>query len=269
MHLLTYRIFLFLLLFILSAGAQSAPSKNAELTAILQKLTEGTSPEHASQIADAIAASPALTEQLNSLTLSKKITEIRVIPTNAIQPTRGIRFGGSLDGTRLILATNLLLALRKNRAYDVVKQSDVLPNNTTFVIGHLAFHASTNDEMAKFDDEMKQKFEERSKATGQHDYTDLLLLSQRTRIENEASAFILGWNYMVDAATQANGGKTLTVEQASTLLVNLRYRFAFAKALELKEGGMQISNTGMIQLNEHNKKAIATALGTSPMADIQ
>lgn len=270
MHSITFRTIICCLLFALSAGARSAPpSPNAALTAVLQKLSESANPEQLSQISSAIAASPALGEQLNALAASRKITEIRVVPPEAIQAVRGVRFGASLNGTQLVLATSLLSELLKNRLYDVVKPNDMLPNNTTFVIGHLAFHAKTTDEMFKFDSDMKRMIEERSKTAGQHDYTDLLLLGQRTQIENEASAFVQGWNYVVDAATQANGGKTLTAEQVSSLLLNLRYRFAITKALQIKDGGIQISNTGMIQMNERNIKAIATALGTSPMADIQ
>lgn len=270
MHSIIFRIFICPLLLVLSAGAQSAsPSPNAELTATLQKISESTSPEQLSQISGAIAASPALTEQLNDLASSRRVTEIRVIPPEAIQQTRGIRFGASFNGTQFVLATNLLVELMKNRAYDAMKLNDVLPNNTTFVIGHLAFHAATSNDMARSDSDIKRMIEERSKTAGQHDYTDLLLLGQRTRIENEASVFIQGWNYVVDAATQANGGKTLTAEQISTILLNLRYRFAFVKALQLKEDGLQISNTGTVQMNERNTKAVAAALATSPMADIQ
>lgn len=270
MHSITFRAVIGCFLLALSVGARSAsPSPNAELTAVLQELSEKASSEQVIQISNAIAASPTLTEQLNDLAASKKITAIRVVPLESIQPAREVRFGASLNGTQVVLAVNLLTELLKNRLYDVVKPNNVLPNNTTFVIGHLIFHAKTNDEMAKFESNMKRMIEERSKTAGQHDYTDLLLLGQRTHIENEASAFIQGWNYVVDAATQANGGKTLTVEQVSTLLLNLRYRFPFAKALQLKEGGIQISNTGTIQMNERNTKALATALSTSPMADIQ
>lgn len=270
MHSITFRAVICCLLFALSAGARSAsPSPNAELTAVLQKLSQSANPEQFSQISSAITASPTLSEQLNELAASGKITEIRVVPLEAIQTVRGGRFGASLNGTQLVLAANLLAELVKNRLFDVVKPNDVLPNNTTFVIGHLAFHAKTTDEMSKFDSDMKRMIEERSKTAGQHDFTALFLLSQRTRIENEASAFIQGWNYVVDAATQANGGKALTTEQVSSLLINLRYRFAFVKALQIKDDGVQISNTGMIHMNERNIKAVATALGTSPMADIQ
>jgi hypothetical protein len=270
MHSIFLRTLICVFLLAISINARSAsPSPNTELSAVLQRLAENASPEQFGQIAGAIAASPILTEQLNDLASSRKLSEIRVVSPDAIQPIRGNRFGASLSGTQLVLSVNLLAELLKNRAYDVVKANDVLPNNTTFVIGHLAFHAKTSDDMAKFDGNLKRKIEERSKAVGQNDFTDLVLLAQRTGIENEASAFIQAWNYVIDAATQANGGKTLAAEQISTLLVNLRYRFAFAKALQLNDGALQFSSTGMIDTNERNVKAVATALRTSPMADIQ
>jgi len=260
----------FLLLLAFPAGAQSVPpSPNAELTAMLQKLSEYASPEQFSQISSAITASPALTEQLNDLASSRKITEIQVRPPEAIQPIQGIRFGALLDGTQLVLATDLLVELLKNRGYAAIKPGTVLPNTTTFVIGHLAFHAKTSDEMARFEEDIKRMVDEKLKSPGRHDYTDIVLLGTRTHIENEASAFIQGWNYMIDAATQDNGGKTLTVDQVSTLLVKLRYRFAFSKALALEEGRIEFIDTGMIPMNERNIKAVAKALSTSTVTDIQ
>lgn len=270
MHSIILRALICSLLLALSAAAQSAaPSPNVELTAVLQELSESATPEQVRQISDAIAASPTLIEQLNSLAASRRITQIRVAPPEAIRSVRGVRFGASLNGTQLVLAVNLLTELLKDRLIDVVKPNDVSPNNTTFVIGHLAFHAKTADEMAKVESDMKRMVVERSKEAGRHDYTDILQLGQRAWMEYEASAFIQGWNYVVDAATQANGGKTLSAEQVSSLLLNLRYRFAFMKALQIREVGIQISNTGMIQMNERNIKAIAEALRISPMADVQ
>ncbi|MDT8992399.1 hypothetical protein RQP54_16115 [Curvibacter sp. APW13] len=270
MRTLPFRVIVFYLLLVLSANALSGPpSPNAELDAVLHKLSDSTSPEQSAQISSSIAASPALTEQLNELATTRKITEIRVIPLEAIPPSQGVRFGASLHGTQLLLAANLLTELTKNRLHDVVRPNDVLPNNTTFVISHIAFHAKTSDDLAKLDSDLGRMLDERRKTSGSHEYTDLLLLGQNKRMENEASAFIQGWNHVVDAATQTNGGKTLTAEQVVTLLLNLRYRFAFAKALQVQEGGLQISNTGMILLNERNIKALVTALSTSRMADIQ
>lgn len=264
------RAVLVCLLLAWSVAARSAsPAPNADLAAVLHKLSDSASPEQSAQISNAIAASPALTEQLNELAASRKITEIRVVALEAIPPSQGVRFGASLHGTQLLLAASLLTELTKNRLYDVVRPNDVLPNNTTFVISHIALHAKTSDELAKLDSDLGRMLDERRKTTGSHEYTDLLLLGQNKRMENEASAFIQGWNHVVDAATQTNGGKTLTAEQLVPLLLNLRYRFAFAKALQIKDDGLQISNTGTILLNERNIKALVTALSTSRMADIQ
>lgn len=270
MNHLVIRILFIIFIFSLSNGARcDSPSINSELDGLLQRLSVNATSEQYNQIFGAVKASPALRTQLNELATSRKLTEIRVLAPEAIPMSRGVRFGASVEGTQFFLSTSLLKELLKNRTYDVVKANDIYPDNCVFVLSHLAFHVASSQEMEKLDGEMKRRIEELSKTTGQHDYTEILRFGASKRLENESAAFIKGWNQVVDAATQSNGNQTLSIDQVSTLLMNLRYRFAFHKALQLPENSLLFSNTGMVEMNERNVKAIATALSTSKMADIQ
>jgi hypothetical protein len=231
-------------------AASVAP--NRELETILGKLRTNASSDQYRQIDDAVKSSPNLFDQLNRLAASGKLTEIVVLTSAAASnaPKPG-PFSAWTTGTSMVFTESLLSQLTKNREYDVVYPDDILPNNTTFVLGHLAFHLNAGKVIAKPGD-----------VSHLNDYIAAML-------DQEARAYIQAWNDALNAAVQQNNDKPLTPHQIADLMFNLHYRFAFLKALRQPTDKIQLEQNGVIEENESNANAITTALKSSSLADIQ
>lgn len=232
----------------LSVASPVAP--NHELDRILAQLASTASTDQYRQVADAVRSSPRLSDQLNGLAASGKLTEIVVLTSAAASnaPKPG-PFGAWTTGTSVVLTDTLLSQLTKNREYDVVNPDEVLPNNTTFVIGHLAFHLHAGTVKPGAFPHM-------------NDYVAAML-------DQEARAFIQGWNDALDAAVQQNNQKPLTPGLIGTFMLNMRYRFVFLTALNQPTDKVHLEQNGVIEENESNVKSIVTALRHSAIADIQ
>jgi hypothetical protein len=237
-------------------GAQHASAASMtlsqELDGILGKLRTNVSADQYRQIDDAIKSSPSLIEELNRLAASGKLTEIVVLTSAATSnaPAPG-RFRAWVTDTSIVLTESLLSQLTKNREYDVVFPDDILPNNTTFVLGHLAFHLDAGKILAKPGD-----------VPHLNDYIAAML-------NQEARAYIHAWNDALEAAVQQNNDKRLTPRQIANFMFNLHYRFAFLKALGQPTDKIHLEQNGVIDDGDSNARAIVAALKDSPIADIQ
>lgn len=231
----------------------------ASLRAVLDKLSATADKDQAAQIAGAIQASPRLAATCNTLAGDGKLVAIVVYtPGKDAAKPKGPFQAWTENGTIMISAP-LLLELRKSRLYDVVTPDDVLPNNTAFVLGHLAYHLQHPVAPVT-----APKF-----APGQaHDYTQTIQEYQANRMNAESNAFIEGWNVAVDAATSANEGRPLKGNQVVSLLMNLRYRFGFIGGLQQTENKLQIKEGGWIVPDEANVKVFGAVLAKSRVADI-
>jgi hypothetical protein len=196
---------------------------------------------------DAIHGAPLLTRQLNELIAAGKLTSIDIVAKTAFKPGP---FSSWIAGTRIQLTEDLLPHLLNDHPFDVIKAGDVFPNNTTFVLGHLAYHLAHNP---------------RDLLGRQLSPEDFI----RARIRNEAEAFIQGWNDTVDLAINVNGGKPLEPQQIVSMLMQLRYRFALLMALRQTENKLHISDSGMIEPTDANIASIAAVLEKSQLADIE
>lgn len=197
--------------------------------------------DQAAQLSQAIEASPALSARLSGLVAAHKLTSIQV--RAAAQGP----FGGFLEGGAMVFTVPFLQAQVKKRLFDLVRDGDILPDNLVFCLGHLAYHLEAGAVKA-------------SDAANPLDFA-------MKRIAVEAAAYIQGWDDTVDAATQING-KPLDVGQVGQMLMNLRYRFAFAKAVRQTDKP-EIASSGRIELTQANINAITEALKTSPIADLE
>jgi len=146
----------------------------------------------------------------------------------------------------MIFSAEFLGAQKGNRLFDVVYPDDILPNNTVFALGHLAYHL----EAPPIDPRNPQAYVLR-------------------KLVEEAYAFAQGWNDVVDAATRQNGGHQLSKRQVAQLLMNMRYRFAFLTAIQQKPQKLELSDDGRVEVNSANMSAIATALANSKITDIE
>src|SRR5258708_17059525 len=164
------------------SGADAQPvSVETELKPIIDKLARMASSQQFSQIIGAARASPQLTRQLGRLIAQGKLTEIRILDANGPKP-----FGAWVDGATIYFTTNFLAAQLNYRG-PTFHANDILPNNTVYCLGHLAYHLAAGVlDPGKFPrmDEFVRK-----------------------NLEIDAGAYIQGYNDVMDAAMQTNSGK--------------------------------------------------------------
>ena len=232
-----------------SADAEPTQS-NIALESVLHKLEAQATVEQSRQITEAIAASPHLQEQLQSLVSGGKLTDILILSDEkAKAAAKPGPFNAWISGASIVFSESILLQLAKNRNLDVAHPDERLPNNTTFVLGHLAYQLNAGPPNPR-------------------GYSDMQAFVS-AMVSRDAHAYIQAWNDVLDAAVRANEGRQLTPQQIGGLMLNLRYRFAFTKALQQSDPKLEIAQNGEVLDTDRNAQAIATALRTSAVADIQ
>lgn len=252
----------------LAATAYAAaiePSSSLDL--ILQDLANTATPDQALQVVDAIRASPRLTESFDRLASARQLTGIRIVAPEALQSVRNAHFSAYLDGTQIVIAAPLLKELSKSRLYDLVQSGDVLPNNTTFVLAHLAYHLRTAQEASFADDKFRRQVQAMSQRPGSHDYTVILQAHSQAALTDEASAVIEAWDDTIDAAS-SQAHAQLQPPQFVSVLMNLRYRGILNKAMK-QTPHMVITDGGYVEANANNMQAVVAALKSSQLMDVQ
>lgn len=236
-----------------AAGESTIPFPVAPLMRITDELKSNSTAEQYQLISGAIDSSLALSTQMNELANAGLLTHLMVeSPDTQI-------FGARIDGTSWLFTPAFLREQASKRLYDVVAPDDILPNNMVFALGHLAFHARNVKQFAANVDAIK-------KASTTNMAAALPLLIQ-LRLQEEAQAFIQGWNDVIDAAVQQNHGVLLTGNQGGNLILNLRHRWLF---LKVSEGGANLfSVDGHIDPSAENIEAIVGVLHNSEVIDIQ
>jgi hypothetical protein len=234
---------------------------------VLMRLQAAATPAQYQSIAAAIDASPALAAQLDGLAASGKLADVAVVLPAALRPPN-VAFKAYASAPTLVISSALLPELVPKRLFDVVREGDILPNNLVFVLGHLASHLQHRDAMLAMDADMKRQIASMPAGAGTHEFGPIEKHATAMHIENEAAAYIQGWNDVVDAARTSNAGKPLSVPQAGALLMNLRYRAVFLKAVQAPDP-IHLADSGNIEPDAHNIKALAAVLGTSELPDIE
>ena len=90
----------------------------------------------------------------------------------------------------------------------------------------------------------------------------------QAKIADEAIADIEGWNTVIDAGQQQNGGKPLTVPQAGYMLTSLRYRAIFIKAGSGPQK-IEYNKGGGIDPTPQNIGAMSAALSGTGLLDFE
>ena len=216
-----------------NAGAQPA-SVETELKPIIDKLARTASSQQFSQIIGA-ARAPQLAQQLGRLVAQGKLTEIRIVASKGPKP-----FGGWVDGTTIYFTADFLRDQLTYRGR-TFHANDIVPNNTVYCLGHLAYHLAAGIlEPGKF-----PKLDE----------------FVRKSLEIEAGGYIQGYNDVMDAAMQVNGGKALNERQALPVLMNPWYQDALGQA--------KLSPTGTIELTAQNIALVAGSLRALKIKDLE
>lgn len=253
-----FRAFLLCALIAVQANVRAQSGNiSPALNSVIQKLSISATPDKYRQVVEAIESSELLKAQLNQICIAGKLKDIKVLRRSDLPHAKGRSFGGFADGSTIYLSVELMAALLNSRAYDVLQTDEVLPNNTVFVLAHLAHHLVTFDDLL---------------APGRYPSRDAYV---NARIEDESSALIQAWNATVDDATRRNGKRQLSTQQAMGLLMNIRYRSIFLKAMNIgtsagpAEEALKFLPSGAIEASKENMKAFARAIRESNMPDVE
>lgn len=199
------------------------------LAPIFATLSRTATREQYEQILGAVNASPILTKDLELLVARKLLTAIEVPPG---RNTASV-YNAWANRSVIVLYADFLKALREAAPGDGLQ-----PNNTAFCLAHLAHHLLADPA-----------------APDGNSPADI-----RRRLDREAVAFIRGWNAVVDAAVQANGGTSLDPSQVKRLRATVRYRHALAT--------VELLPSGAIETNPLTIGAIAAVLRDLPQSDL-
>lgn len=224
-------------------AAIAAVALSTPLQAVIDNPKSELSPDQAHTISSSIRASPELEAQLAALAADGRLKGIRVEPLDQLHMSGP--FSAGIEDGFLVFTPTYLDLLSKNKPFDIVYPHEIYPNNYVFALGHLAYHLANPAPPMSL---------------GPIEYSKL-------RLEQEARAFIQGWNDVVDAAAQENGGKPLTGAQAGLLLLNFRYRFAFIPANQ-SAPKVHFEVDGKLNPNAYNVNVTEGKLGNSPIPDI-
>lgn len=259
-----------MLLAIVSASASA--TSNHQLRDILSALQSNISPDQYRLFEGAIDASPALASQLNELATSGQLKEFKVGEAATLPRARG-PFGAYVSGATWAFTPAFVQQQAKTRYYDVVMPDDALGDNMVFALGELAYRTKSASGIAAAEQALHiqviQEIAAARKASQPFNADNFMRQHLALELGNTALGFIQGWNDMLDAAVQENGGKTLTVRQVVSLTMNFRYRAVFLRAMRLPDHKLNYTNDGRIEPTNANRDAIASALATMAVYDLQ
>jgi len=228
-----------------AAVSPSAPLMNDRLQSMLDAFAKSATHDQTQQVAGAIMASPALTQQLDDLADTGKLKGIELRPP---VHTDTSPFPNTIDHGVIVLTREFLTQNATKRLFDVVIKDEILPNNLVFALGGLTFHLQNEDAVAA--------------AMAKPGLDEATFL--KTHMDDDAGSFIQGWNDVIDAAINENGNKPLTIPQQGMLDLNLRYRAV------LEDGGKNTivnAPSGKIEPTAQNVAAIEEILRHTQLLD--
>ena len=240
--------------------------------AVLDKTCEQATSEQCSELKDAAAASPTLAHELDELAGSNLLTAIYVVKDSSASSLDGF-LNASYGDRSMTFTENFLKHAVGEAASDLVMPDRLTPNHLVFAMGHLARHLRLAPEMAELEKtriaQLRAESRDAADRHAPYDATPWALKGMQIRMEEEASAWIDGWNAMVEAAAVSNGGKPASLVQVSDMLSNFHYRPTIIQAISSKADKAVIDIRGMFARDDHNIAAFVAALKTSRRADVK
>lgn len=224
------------------------------------------------QVVNTAKASTKLVKQLEALVAKEIVQHITIVDSKDLPKIRGVTLSASFSGKIIYIDAAMLDLLRKGEEAIVESAPNFIPNNLVFILGHLAYHAEHEQEMKQFEDQWRNNLKENMRTASQKapfDATQMLLDSQAKHLQEEATAYLYGWNIMLDATAEKLHVNSLDIMQVNQLLHNFRYRTYILKAMSVQPTHIVIGADGHIELNQQNVAAMAEALKRSNLADFQ
>ena len=153
-------------------------------------------------------------------------------------------FRATIEQGWIVFAADFLPKMAPLRLQHIVRATDIVPDNLVFVLGAFAFHLLS--------------------PPGARPATREEFI--QAAMECDARAFLNGWNDVVDWATRGNLDRLLSIEQSSSLLLNLRYRAVFIGNQNTFKK-LDWSGGGRLEPTARNVAAVADGLHKMTLLD--
>lgn len=226
------------------AQSQETSSQQAAVNAVIKSNQASLNTQSADRVSQAVGCSKSLLSDLSSMIQTGALKEIN------ISATPSGSFQGYTTNQSVLLTEQLMSVL--SEAKHSVYQSDqqVSVNQAAFVLSYLAYRLRTADSVSM------------------SNFANPFAFSQ-ANMRNISTAFLTGWNSMVECATNRNAEKTLTVGQVGELLFRARYKSALMLPRNHRLASKFFTESGKINLSQENIDAVAEVLSNSRVADIK
>ncbi len=199
-------------------------------------------PEAHAQIAEALNQSPATRNYLQQVPTFSGFEIINVADRGNTPYAAFVKDG------KIVISKELLTDLKKRELMHHAPPGTIFPNQTLFVVSHLAYHVK-GDRLPS------------SRMPNRDEFI-------RQRIAFEAKAYIHSWNALIDWVISQNAGKPLEVFQVGELLLQTRYRGIYNRAFN-ETPKLKMEDSGHIRETPDNVEAISGAIAKSPISDIE
>jgi TonB family protein len=241
------------------ATATGTVTRPMQASAAIPPLADKTA--QTDTVAAALRASPSLMRQVRDAAAARHLSQVEFHYVNGAA-MRGI----GVNGTTITITHVFLAEQANNHLFDVVHQNEIYPNSLVFVLGHLMHHLAYPGPDSK-------AFIPKGFSGG--DITQPALQFLNASMANEAQCYFQGWNDMIEAAVQENGGP-LTQQQIADIVLNFRYRETFLRAMGLPKTTAQstdeklvLQRSGAIATDDQNVKAMVAALRATSVPDFE
>jgi hypothetical protein len=244
----------------------AAATIGAPLASILTTFVNGGDRAHAGAVISAIKSSPRLVEQLNDLAAAGLLKGLALAPSGAG------RFQASHQGGVINLTPQFIDNQTPAGGGDEAGRSEIGERDIVFILGYMASKLRTAQDMAAAEAKMIADFRVLVATTpkGRNpDVTELLKHSQETHLQDEARAYLEGWNDELDSAMTAKGS-WLNPAEAFQLLKESRNTHVVLEAALLPPDD-RLTPIGTLQFlpDEHNRRAVVSVLMHANVPDFQ
>lgn len=256
----------------LALAMMAADPAPAELRPTFDALRQQTDAIHGRRIKQAIAASPVLSRRLAALAKNGIFKGIVVKPPEAALDRIGLKLRAwRTDGTIFITSDLLDKLATPDRRFRTLDYSRNNPDDLVMVLAFLAAKLDSQVALEKTQSDMKLAFQaEVAKGPSDTpvDATSVMKSFMESSINDDARAYIIGWNAVFDAAENSAGQK-LDLKDFADLVMKMRYNKPLLASMQAPVDAIVTPPTLRFGLDAHSIHAIATVLGNQQMPEFK
>jgi hypothetical protein len=253
----------------LTAALVSASVTGPMKSVMTQVKGEATDAEY-QQLSKALTCSPTLNKFVTKLAKSRQMSAIHIVPADKAVRQGDLKYRGWQDGGMIRFTSDFLSELANpEHRFHTLSYANNNPNDLTFALGFLAGHLANAQKTRAAEDQTKEDMEsvsrEAQKSGGFADMTQIFKTSLDSSFDNDAQAWMLGYNAMIECAKAAKGS-ALSVEEVAQLSLKSRYGSIISGAWT---NNVVTTQDGKIPDFPQNRATFARSLRSARVQDIR